>query len=32
LRDGMTASVKNLTGKVNAGTPKVRQIGRRLVA
>ena len=28
----MTASVKNLTGKVNAGTPKMRQIGDRLVA
>jgi hypothetical protein len=28
----MTASVKNLTGKVNAGTPQMRQIGDRLVA
>ena len=28
----MTASVNNLTGKVHAGMPQMRQIGRRLVA
>ena len=28
----MTASVNNLTGKVNAGTPQMHQIGGRLVA